>query len=535
VTPHRHSTRRWLSIGAAAGAALLLATTVAPADADPNNNTSRKLRAAVTPEGIAEHLTAFDRIADENGESRASGLPGYAASRDYVVDRLEAAGYAPSVQEFDFPFFRELTPATMEQVSPEPKIYDNPDDFTSMTYSFSGDVTGTVVAVDTDGTPTETSTSGCEAADFTGFPAGAIALMQRGTCAFGDKAKNAQDAGAVAAIVFNRGTAGATEAVAGTLGSPLVTIPVVGASHSVGLDLMDPADTVVHIQSSTESEIRPTWNVLAETARGDDANVVMAGAHLDSVVAGPGVNDNGSGSASLLEVAEQMSKVKPKNTVRFAWWGAEELGLLGSTHYVGDLAENDPAALQDIALYLNFDMVGSPNYVRFVYDGDNSKFPVGPAAAEGPAGSGEIEGLFHDYFASQQLPSEETPFSGRSDYGPFIEEGIPAGGLFTGAEGVKTEEQAAVFGGEAGVAYDHCYHQACDDLSNVNMNAIDEMSDAIAHAILTYAMDTRSVNGKGKGHPVSPPGQRTAGVPVGSGTPDGGGLHDEHGHERDAR
>jgi Zn-dependent M28 family amino/carboxypeptidase len=298
---------------------------------------------------------------------------------------------------------------------------------------------------------------------------------------------------------------------------------------------MDPADTVVHIQSSTESEIRPTWNVLAETARGDDANVVMAGAHLDSVVAGPGVNDNGSGSASLLEVAEQMSKVKPRNTVRFAWWGAEELGLLGSTHYVGDLAENDPATLQDIALYLNFDMVGSPNYVRFVYDGDNSKFPVGPAAAEGPVGSGEIEGLFHDYFASQQLASEETPFSGRSDYGPFIEEGIPAGGLFTGAEGVKTEQQAAAFGGEAGVAYDQCYHQACDDLSNVNMNAIDEMSDAVAHAILTYAMDTRSVNGEGKGHPVSPPGQHTTGVPVGSGTPDGGGLHDEHGHEREAR
>ncbi len=534
MTPHRHQTRRWLRIGATAGAALLLATTVTPADADPNNNTSRKLRAAVTPAGIAEHLTALDQIADANGGTRASGTPGYAASRDYVVETLEAAGYSPTVQEFEFPFFQELSPAMLSQVTPDPTTYADPADFSSMTYSGSGDVTAEVVPVDTTLTPTEVSTSGCEDTDFDAFPAGAIALVQRGTCTFGIKAVNAEANGAAGVIVFNRGTAGATESVAGTLGAPDVTIPVVGASFALGQDLADPAGTTVRLVTDTESEFRTTYNVLAETAAGDSGNVVMAGAHLDSVVPGAGINDNGSGSASLLEVAEQMSKVKPKNQVRFAWWGAEELGLLGSTHYVADLAENDPAALQDIALYLNFDMVGSPNYVRFVYDGDNSRFPVGPAAAEGPAGSGSIEAMFHDYFGSQGLASEETPFSGRSDYGPFIAEGIPAGGLFTGAEGVKTAAQAAVFGGEAGVAYDVCYHQACDDISNVSMKAIDEMSDAVAHAILTFAMDTRSVNGEGKGHPVSPPGQHTTGVPAGAGTTSGGGLHDEHGHERDA-
>lgn len=534
MTQHLQRPRRWLRIGAGAGAALLLATVVAPADADPNNNTSDKLRAAVTPDRVAEHLTAFDEIATTNGNTRASGTPGYKASRDYVVDKLEAAGYSPTVQEFDFPFFRELTPATMRQVSPDATTYANPEDFSSMTYSFSGDVTGTVVPVDTDGTATATSTSGCEISDFEGFPSGAIALMQRGTCSFGAKADNAETAGAVAAIIFNRGTEGATGPIAGTLGSPLVQIPAIGASYAVGLDLMNPAGTTVQIQSDTESEIRKTWNVLAETATGDPDNVVMAGAHLDSVVAGPGVNDNGSGSATVLEVAEQMAKVKPVNQVRFAWWGAEELGLLGSEHYVTDLAENDPAALQDIALYLNFDMVGSPNYVRFVYDGDNSRFPVGPAAAEGPAGSGAIEQLFHDYFGSQKLASEETPFSGRSDYGPFIAEGIPAGGLFTGAEGVKTEQQAVVYGGIAGEAYDECYHQACDDIDNVNMDAINEMSDAVAHAILTYAMDTGSVNGDQKGHPVSPPGQQTESEPTGTGTDSGGGLHDDHDHEQDA-
>ncbi len=210
------------------------------------------------------------------------------------------------------------------------------------------------------------------------------------------------------------------------------------------------------ITSDTESEIRDTYNVIAQTEGGNARRVVQAGAHLDSVVPGPGINDNGSGSASLLEVAEAMADENPVNKVRFSWWGAEELGLLGSTHYVADLTAKQ---LAKIAMYLNFDMVGSPNYVRFVYDGDNSAFPAGPGVAAGPPGSGDIEQTFHDYFTSQGLASEETPFSGRSDYGPFIAEGIPSGGLFTGAEGVKTAAQAAVYGGEAGVAYDHCYHR----------------------------------------------------------------------------
>jgi Zn-dependent M28 family amino/carboxypeptidase len=183
-----------------------------------------------------------------------------------------------------------------------------------------------------------------------------------------------------------------------------------------------------------------------------------------------------------------MARMKTKNPVRFAWWGAEELGLLGAEHYVADLKANDPEAFEKIGLYLNFDMVGSPNYVRFVYDGDNS---TGGADEAGPEGSGEIEQVFSQYFASQGLESEETPFNGRSDYGPFIAEGIPAGGLFTGAEGIKTAEQAAVYGGQAGVAYDKCYHSECDDITNISFDAIDEMSDAVAHALYTYAKPTR--------------------------------------------
>ncbi|NUR06236.1 MAG: M20/M25/M40 family metallo-hydrolase, partial [Nocardioidaceae bacterium] len=499
MRPRTHAPKRRWAPAAALTSGLALAVTTAlvgtaPASADTGDTASRKLRTAVSAAGIAQHLRALDSIAAANDGTRASGTSGYAASRDYVVSTLRAAGYTPKVQTFDFPFFKENRPSTLRQVSPDATTYTNPDDFATMTYSASGDVNGQVVPVDTDLTATDASTSGCEAADFAGFPAGAVALVQRGTCTFGAKVQNAADAGAAAAIVFNRGTTGNTGAIAGTLGAP-AQIPALGASFALGQDLASPSGTTVALSTDTVSEIRPTYNITADTPGGRRDNVVMAGSHLDSVVPGAGINDNGTGSATLLELAKQMSaqNVKPRNTVRFAWWGAEELGLLGSTHYVQDLADNDPQGLKDIRLYLNFDMIGSPNYVRFVYDGDNSRFGEADGAAVGPPGSGEIEKLFADYFAGQGLPSEETPFSGRSDYGPFIEKGIASGGLFTGAEGVKTAEQAATYGGTAGEAYDHCYHQACDTIANVNLKAVDEMSDAVVHAVATYGFSTASL------------------------------------------
>jgi Zn-dependent M28 family amino/carboxypeptidase len=182
--------------------------------------------------------------------------------------------------------------------------------------------------------------------------------------------------------------------------------------------------------------------------------------------------------------------VEPRNAVRFAFWGAEESGLIGSQHYVDSLTRQQ---LNDIEVYLNFDMVGSPNFVRFVYDGDGSAFGI-----RGPSGSGHVEDTFVDFFASQNLESEPTAFDGRSDYDAFINAGIPAGGLFTGAEGIKTAAQVADYGGTAGVAYDPCYHLACDTFANVSLTGLDQMSDAIAHATLVYAMTTSDVNGTGK-------------------------------------
>jgi Zn-dependent M28 family amino/carboxypeptidase len=272
-----------------------------------------------------------------------------------------------------------------------------------------------------------------------------------------------------------------------------LTIPVVGASFADGAALAQAGSTALVDVDPPQNVTQ--YNVLAEKTGKNQSNVVMAGAHLDSVQLGPGINDNGSGSAALLEVAEQMSKVKPQNTVRFAWWGAEESGLIGSTAYVNGLSQ---AQKDEIALYLNFDMVGSPNHVFFVYDGDNSD-NVG--AGPGPAGSAQIEDKFEAFYDSRGLPHTGTDFDGRSDYGPFIANGIPAGGLFTGAEGIKTPAQVTLWGGTAGQQYDPCYHLACDTFANVNTFALDTNSDAIAYATLSFAMSTELINGtKSKGN-----------------------------------
>jgi aminopeptidase Y len=269
----------------------------------------------------------------------------------------------------------------------------------------------------------------------------------------------------------------------GTLGNTFtLNIGVTAVTQAVGQQLAATAGLVLRLKTDTFRGIATTSNVLAETPGGNPDNVVMVGAHLDSVNAGPGINDNGSGSAAILEVAEQMAKVKPKNTVRFAWWGAEESGLLGSSFYVGGLSAED---LANISLYLNFDMIGSPNHVFFIYDGDDSD---GEGAGPGPEGSAQIEARFESFYAGRGIPFKGTDFSGRSDYGPFIDAGVPAGGLFTGAEGIKTDEEAALWGGVAGLAYDPCYHLACDTYSNVNLYALDVNSDAVAAVTLFYAM-----------------------------------------------
>ena len=349
-----------------------------------------------------------------------------------------------------------------------------------MDYSGSDDVTALVQAVDINLVGDRASTSGCEASDFAGFVEGNIALIQRGTCFFRDKVDNAAAAGASAVIVFNQGNDVPNDdrfgVVFGTLDPPVAAIPAVGTTFAIGEALANTVGLQMRVAVDATIKTTTSFNVLADTLGGRSDRTVVVGAHLDSVLEGPGINDNGSGSAAILETALQMAElgITPTNRVRFAFWGGEEDGLIGSEYYVSQL---DARALKEHAVNLNFDMVGSENFVRFVYDGDGSAF-----GATGPNGSARVEQVFLDYFASQGLATEPTEFDGRSDYFAFINNGIPAGGLFTGAEGIKTADEAAIYGGTAGVAYDTCYHAACDDIDNLSDTALDQMSDAIAHS-----------------------------------------------------
>ncbi|MFG3409835.1 M28 family metallopeptidase [Streptomyces sp. NPDC048142] len=214
------------------------------------------------------------------------------------------------------------------------------------------------------------------------------------------------------------------------------------------------------------------YNLIADWPGGDPNEVLMAGAHLDSVSSGAGINDNGSGSAAVLETALAVSRAQyqPDKHLRFAWWGAEELGLIGSRYYVNNLPSTERSKLSG---YLNFDMIGSPNAGYFVYDDD----PV-------------IEKAFKDYFAGISVPTEiETEGDGRSDHAPFKNAGVPVGGLFTGAGYTKSAAQAQKWGGTAGQAFDRCYHSSCDTTGNINDTALDRNSDAAAHAIWTLSAD----------------------------------------------
>ncbi|MFE9794662.1 M28 family metallopeptidase [Streptomyces goshikiensis] len=491
IRHHRRSIPALAALAAAAVAAPVLLTAT-PADAHAHDRRSgklaRELVEEVTARGAYRHLAKFQRIADANGGNRAAGTPGHLASAAYVHDTLKKAGYEVSYQDFDIHEAHTKTEKTTVLGAEPRELATAAFTFTPSTPA--AGLTAPLALARVDETP------GCTADD---YPAGAftgkIALVKRGSCTFVEKQNAAAAAGAAGVIVYNHS---GTTPVRGGFSSPAEgLIPSAGITLAEGEALAAAAaggEVRVRLDLEQEHVRKTTRNVIAETKGGRADRVVTAGAHLDSVPEGPGINDNGSGSAGLLEVALKLAdegankKGKgPANKVRFAWWSAEERGLLGSEHYVAQLSARQK---KDIALYLNFDMIASPNPVQFVYDGDDSD-KTGEGA--GPAGSAQIEALINGFLDKKGKPHEGSDFDGRSDYGPFIANGIPAGGTFTGAEGIKTAEQAKRYGGTAGAAYDPNYHGAGDDLKNLDLKAFDTNLDVIAHAVGTYAQDLRSL------------------------------------------
>ncbi|MGW8378519.1 M28 family peptidase [Streptomyces sp. ODS28] len=491
----RRTTRALAALAAGTLAAPLLLATSAdaapPGKPDPGRQAEKlahQLVQRTTAKNATRHLKALQAIADANGGNRAAGSNGHLKSARYAGSLLKAAGYKVTYQDFEFTYRKTLA-EKLSVRAPSPRDVQ----IKLMTYTKStpeGGVEAALAAVpvDADGT------SGCTASDYSsGGYAGKIALIKRGGCSFAEKQAAAAGAGAVGAVIYNN-TAGDLNGTLGEAGA--ARIPTGGITQADGEALAAEAGkgtVTVNLELREFQEQRTTPNVIAETRGGGKGDTVMIGAHLDSVPEGPGINDNGSGSAGVLETALQLAKAtrgghhQPPNKIRFALWSAEELGLLGAEHYVKSLPEPER---KKITAYLNFDMIASPNYGLFVYDGDDSD---GTGSGPGPEGSGELEARINKFIASRGETPKGTDFTGRSDYGPFIEAGIPAGGTFTGAEGVKTEAERKLWGGTAGKAYDGCYHQSCDTLRNIDRHAFDVNIKAIADSVGRYAWDTRAL------------------------------------------
>ena len=442
------------------------------------------LRDEIDIDGIAADLDRLQSITDQHGGARPAGSESYLAAADFVAGELRAAGFDVELQTVDLPVFRQTAPTTLEITGAGARAFEDIHDFKAMLFSASGDVTAPVFALGYNpaAAPGDAGGLGCNAADWAGVPAGAIVLVQPANCRRHDVVVQAQSAGALAIVTaypaWTRDTV-----LRPTLIDPAdIRIPAVGVTAEVGAALNDAAaaDAKVHLAVHTSSEDGTSVNVIAETPWGDPAHVIMLGGHLDSVIDGPGMNDNGSGTMTVLAIARALAALHASGgapaspapgqawKVRVAFWTGEEIGLWGSRAYVGSL--DDRGSLQ---AYLNFDMVGSANGVREVYDG---------AASSRPSEGLVISGLFSRALDDAGLAWQSVPLGGSSDHFSFDLAGIPTGGLFSGANEIKTQAQAGLFGGEANAPEDPCYHLACDTADRIDATLLAELAHAAAWA-----------------------------------------------------
>lgn len=416
---------------------------------------TKVLQASISASNLEKRANALFDIArlgeDEYGHpTRVIGSAGHTGTLAYVQSELASLGDYYNVSTQEFPAFSGSVVESRLVIGDELTKSAAPMGLTPPTKDRQP-VFGDLVLVDN---------VGCEAGDFPEKAKGNIVLIKRGQCPFGTKSELAGRAGAVAAVVYNT----EPEVVHGTLGTPSPHhVATFGIGSEEGDEYVEKLkagktlESIAYIDGEVKTIL--TSNILAQTTGGDPDNCVMIGGHSDSVAEGPGINDDGSGSLSVLEVAVQLSQFSVNNCVRFAWWAGEEEGLLGSDYYVASLSAEENAKIR---LFGDYDMMGSPNFAYQIYDANNDV---------NPNGSGELKQLYIDWYNSQGLNYTFIPFDGRSDYDGFIRNGIPGGGIATGAEGIKTEKEVIMFGGVAGDWYDPCYHQLCDDVSNVNLTA----------------------------------------------------------------
>ncbi|KAM7182938.1 hypothetical protein V8F20_012792 [Naviculisporaceae sp. PSN 640] len=423
----------------------------------------------------AKHLYEMAKLSqsEQTPATRVIGSKGHNATLDYIHDTLKNLSDYYTVSRQPFVVASGQAYRGSLDIDGNRFIYAVPVELTPPTdYQH---IIGELVVV---------ANYGCNESDYPPELKANIALIDgSGNCSYSTKSELAGKAGAMAAVLTRKKHD--KQPFPGSLEDPLpnhVATFALDSYSSIEIELLIEYKSPVQVKASIQGWAAHTTtdNIIAQTIEGDPDNCVMVGAHSDSVHLGPGINDNGSGLLALLEVAIQLAKFKVNNCVRFAWFSAEEEGLLGSSYYVHNLT---PGENRKIRVFMDYDMLASPNYVYHIYNGQNSNHPVG---------SQELRDLYVDWYTAHGLNYTLVPFDGRSDYDPFLKAGIPAGGVHAGVDGWKKEEEYEKFGGLLRHLYDWCYHKMCDDVSNLNLIAWEVNTKLVAHALATYA---RSLEG----------------------------------------
>ena len=444
---------------------------------------ARSLAGKVTADKMFNHLRALQDIANANKGNRAQGTAGYDASVDYVAKALRGRGFDVSTPQFDRLQTESPGKPTLTIAGRSYQV----DQASLLVRTPPGGLTGPLAR--------PAQPSGCAANDYpAAIPKGAIVVVDDSHCSVVDKQNNAVTKGAVALLVVSRPNG---EGAPPTLFNPgyydRLTVPV-GVVGPYGADALERTTAPVRLVLDAQNIKITSRNVLAQTKTGSTHEVVMVGARLDGPRDGPGINDAGSGVAAVLETALQLGPLAPvSNAVRFVFWGAEEDGPYGAMDYVFGLNRDQ---LNDIALYLNFDMLGSPNAGYFTDDGDQSGPPgVGVTSADVPEGSAGIERTLDGYLNLAGRRPADMPLNARADYHPFMVSGVPIGGVTTGGPQPKTTVQARLWGGQAGVSFDPNYHSPRDSIDNISREALAVMGSGVAFAVGGYAESIGGVNG----------------------------------------
>lgn len=437
----------------------------------------------VNAEGLLTHLRALQSIANGNGGNRADGTPGFNASVDYVAKALRDKGFDVQTPQFD-----RLYTVSMGKPAVTVAGRSYPVDQASLLVQTPpGGLTGQPIR--------PARPSGCAPNDYpAAVPKGAIAVVDDAQCSVVDKQNSAVAKGASAVIVLSSSTGrGAPPTLFTTGYFKKLTVPVAVLGSS-GAAAVTGSTAPIRLVLDAQNVKITSRNVVAQTKTGSAHDVVVVGAHLDGSRAGPGINDDGSGVAAVLETALQLGPLAPvNNAVRFVFWGADLDGRNGVLDYVFGM---DRDQLNDIALYLNFTMLGSPNAGFFTDDGDQSG-PPGPgiSPADVPEGSAGIERTLSGYLNLAGKRPADMPLDTRADYHPFMIAGVPVGGMTTGSSQPKTPVQARLWGGQPGVAFDPNFQGPRDTVDNINREALAVMGSGVGFAVGSYAESIGGVNG----------------------------------------